>query len=84
MRPFSSDVDPGFYSACYLRAWALETHLRAYLRSRHGDRWFESAAAGDELKALWRQGQRLSPEELLGQLTGEALDFRAVLADLRL
>jgi hypothetical protein len=81
---FLSDVDPGFYSACYLRAWALETHLRAHLRSRHGDRWFESAAAGDELKALWRQGQRLSPEELLGQLTGEALDFRAMLADLGL
>ena len=29
---FVSDVDPGFYSACYLRAWALETHLRSYLR----------------------------------------------------
>ncbi len=81
---FLSDVDPGFYSACYLRAWALETHLRAYLRSRHGDRWFESSAAGDELRKLWREGQRLSPEELLGRLTGEALDFRALLADLRL
>ena len=81
---FLSDVDPGFYCGCYLRAWALETHLRAHLRERHGERWFESAAAGDELKALWRQGQRLSPEELLGELTGAELDFRAVLDDLAL
>jgi hypothetical protein len=81
---FLSDVDPGFYSACYLRAWALETHLRAHLRSRHGERWFESAAAGEELKALWREGQRLTPEELLGRLNGAALDFDAVREDLRL
>ena len=26
---FLTDVDPGFYAASYLRAWALETHLRA-------------------------------------------------------
>jgi len=30
---FLSDVDPGFYVASYLRAWALETHLRAELRA---------------------------------------------------
>ena len=31
---YLADVDPGFYCACYLRAWALETHLRAHLRER--------------------------------------------------
>ena len=30
---FLANVDPGFYCATYLRAWALETHLRAYLRA---------------------------------------------------
>jgi hypothetical protein len=81
---FLSDVDPGFYCACYLRAWALETHLRAHLRERFGTAWFEQPAAGDALRALWRDGQRLSPEELLCELTGAELDFRAVLEDLRL
>ena len=38
---FLADVDPGFYCACYLRAWALETHLRAFLRERFGPAWFE-------------------------------------------
>ena len=33
---------------------------------------------------LWRDGQRLDAEELLGELTGARLDFGAVLADLGL
>jgi hypothetical protein len=81
---YLADLDPGFYVACYLRAWALETHLRAHLRERFGERWFEQRAAGDALRALWREGQRLSAEELLGALTGARLDFRALLADLEL
>jgi hypothetical protein len=81
---FLSDVDPGFYSACYLRAWALETHLRTYLRDRFGPAWFERPEAGDALRALWREGQRRSPEELLGELTGSALSFEVLLDDLEL
>jgi hypothetical protein len=81
---FLSDVDPGFYCACYLRAWALETHLRGHLRERYGPAWFDSAQAGDELKELWREGQRSSPEELLERLSGKRLDFAAVGADLAL
>ena len=38
-----SDVDAGFYVACYLRAWALETHWRRALRERFGERWFALA-----------------------------------------
>jgi hypothetical protein len=81
---YLSDVDPGFYCACYLRAWALETHLRTHLRERFGEAWFDSPEAGRELKALWRDGQRLTPEELLGRLTGRELDFAAVQTDLAL
>jgi hypothetical protein len=79
---FLADVDEGFYCACYLRAWALETHLRSHLRERFGPAWFESREAGRVLQALWRDGQRLDADELLGNLTGERLDFGVVLADL--
>jgi hypothetical protein len=81
---FLADVDPGFYCACYLRAWALETHLRRYLHQRHGPAWFDSAAAGEELRALWSAGQRQTPEELLREIGGETLDFDVVRADLGL
>jgi hypothetical protein len=75
-----ADVDSGFYVACYLRAWALETAWRRALRERFGERWFESAEAGRWLRGLWRQGQRLDARELLAETLGEELDFR-VLAD---
>ena len=35
--------------------------------------------AGEVLRGLWRDGQRLDAEELLGELTGARLDFGAVL-----
>jgi hypothetical protein len=81
---FLADVDPGFYCSCYLRAWALETHLRSYLRTRFGPAWFESAEAGGELRTFWREGQRLTPEELLGELTSDRLDFGVLVSDLGL
>ncbi|MGA2925874.1 MAG: hypothetical protein ABSG43_07745 [Solirubrobacteraceae bacterium] len=82
--PFLADVDPGFYCSCYLRAWALETHLRAYLRERFGPAWFESAHAGAALRELWREGQRLTLDELLAKVSPERLEFGVMLADLGL
>jgi hypothetical protein len=70
-----ADVDEGFYAACYLRAWALETHWRAALVERFGERWFANAEAGDWLRGLWRHGQRLNADELLAETLGEELDF---------
>jgi hypothetical protein len=81
---YLEDVDPGFYSSCYLRAWALETHLRKHLEGRYGELWFESPEAGQELRKLWRDGQRLTPEELLAQLTDEPFNFLVLLEDLGL
>jgi hypothetical protein len=73
-----SDVDPFFYVARYLRAWALETHLRRLLKERFGPAWFEEREAGELLRELWRRGQREGADELLGELTGAPLDFSAL------
>jgi hypothetical protein len=81
---YLSDVDPGFYCAAYLRAWALEAHLRAYLIERFGAAWFEVPEAGERLRGMWRDGTRLDADELLGELTGDRLDFGILLADLAL
>ncbi len=75
-----ADVDPGFYAACYLQAWALETCWRAALVERYGEAWFESPDAGGWLRALWRRGQELDARELLAETVGGELDF-AQLAD---
>jgi hypothetical protein len=81
---FLADVDPGFYCSCYLRAWALEAHLRAHMHERFGPAWFECEEAGGVLRGLWREGQRSTPDELLAQLTGDQLDFTVLLPDLGL
>ena len=60
-----TDVDPFFYAARYLRAWALETHLTRALRERFGLDWFERREAGALLERLWAAGQAMSVTELL-------------------
>jgi hypothetical protein len=79
---YLADVDPGYYAANYLRAWAFETHLRAVLRERFGEQWFTRREAGGLLRSLWREGQRLDADELLAEVTGEQLDFAVMLDEI--
>jgi hypothetical protein len=59
-----ADVDDGFYSAAYLRAYTFEVGLREHLRTRYGRRWWASKRAGDELIDLWNTASRYTVEEL--------------------
>ena len=77
-----SDVDGGFYVACYLRAWALEVFWRRELRERFGDHWFATAEAGVWLRGLWARGQRLGAEPLLAEAAGHRLDFGPLASEL--
>jgi hypothetical protein len=81
--PWLSDVDEGFYVACYLQAWALETRWRAALREHFGERWFASTAAGEWLRDLWREGQRLDAAELLEETLGGEIDLADLVSDLK-
>ena len=78
---FLSDVDDGFYVANYLRAWAFEVSLRRILEERFGREWFARREAGDLLRSIWREGQRLSADELLAELGGSGLDFSVMLEE---
>jgi hypothetical protein len=75
-------VDSGFYAACYLRAWAIEVEWRRELVERFGDSWFESGEAGEWLRGLWAQGQRLDADLLLGDATSRTLDFDLLASEL--
>jgi oligoendopeptidase F len=79
---YLSDVDPGFYAANYLRAWAFEAHLREMLRERYGPEWFGHRESGDLLRSLWREGQRLDADELMREVTGARLDFGVMLEEI--
>jgi hypothetical protein len=77
-----SDVDGGFYVACYLRAWALEVEWRAELAERFGEAWFSNPEAGEWLRGIWGQGQRRDADTLLDETTGRSLDFMRLAAEL--
>jgi hypothetical protein len=75
---FLADVDPGFYSSSYLRAWAFESSLRRFLREEFGSAWFTRREAGSLLRELWHEGQRPTADELLDEVTGSELALDAV------
>jgi hypothetical protein len=80
---FLGDVDPGFYSSSYLRAWAFESSLRRFLREEFGSAWFTRREAGSLLRELWHEGQRPTADELLDEVTGSELALDAVAERIR-
>jgi hypothetical protein len=75
---YLADVDDGFYSSQYLRAWAFEAQLRSYLREKFGNAWFARRDAGSLLRELWGEGQKHNADELLREVTGERLELDSV------
>ncbi len=78
---YLADMDSGFYSADYLRAWIRSAQLRAYLRSTVGEDWWRRAETGVFLRELFREGQRPSNEEVAGRIGFAPLDVAPLLAE---
>ena len=79
---FLSDMDSGFYSADYLRAWIRSAQLRATLISEVGEEWWKSAKTGEVLRSLFREGTRPLSEEIAARLGFDPLDCAPLLAEL--
>jgi len=76
------DVDDGFYTANYLRAWIFEAQVRRILRETFGENWFEKKSAGMQLQKWWSLGQKFRVEEMLENLGYSGLDIGPLLDDL--
>ena len=81
-RNYLSDMDSGFYSADYLRAWIRSAQLREYLVREVGGDWWRSTQTGDILRELFLEGTRPTSEEVAGRLGFEPLDTGPLVADL--
>ena len=79
---FLADMDSGFYSADYLRAWIRAAQLRDHLRRDVGEDWWRRTETGELLRDLFREGTRPSSEEIADRLGFEPLDMRPLLAEL--
>jgi hypothetical protein len=76
---YLADMDSGFYSADYLRAWIRSAQLRAYLRSTVGEDWWRRPETGAFLRELFREGQRPSNEDIASRIGFDALDVQPLL-----
>jgi len=79
---YLADMDSGFYSADYLRAWIRSAQLRAYLVAEVGDDWWRSPRTGEYLRGLFAEGTRPSSEEIAARIGYDPLDTRPLLAEL--
>jgi len=77
-----ADMDAGFYSADYLRAWIRHAQLRAYLIAEVGADWWRSTQTGEILRDLFAEGTRPSSEEIAARLGFEPHDTAPLVAEL--
>jgi hypothetical protein len=77
-----ADMDAGFYSADYLRAWIRHAQLRAYLVGEVGEDWWRSPRTGEILRELFAEGTRPSSEEIAARLGFEPYDTAPLVAEL--
>jgi hypothetical protein len=81
-RNYLADMDSGFYSAVYLRAWIRSAQLRIFLLREVGEDWWRSEATGAILRDLFLEGTRPTSEEVAGRLGFEPLDTGPLVEDL--
>jgi hypothetical protein len=77
-----SDMDPGFYSADYLRAWIRHAQLRSHLVKEVGADWWRSPQTGEILRALFTEGTKPSSEEIAGRLGYQPYDTAPLVSEL--
>jgi hypothetical protein len=77
------DVDPGYYSARYLRAWQLQSLLDETLRERYDSDWWRNPRAGPWIvQSLFAEGQRELAHELAKRVSGRDLSFAPLIREI--
>ncbi len=80
---YLADIDAHYYSASYLRAWFLEAQLNATLTKEFGANWFEHPRAGERLRSLWGNGDRLNGTELSTVLGYDGIQPQPLIAEIQ-
>jgi hypothetical protein len=79
---YLADMDAGFYSADYLRAWIRSAQLRQWLTKEVGEDWWRNRKTGDHLRSLFAEGTQPTSEEIAGRLGFDPHDTKPLLAEL--
>jgi hypothetical protein len=77
------DVDPGYYSARYLRAWQLQSLLDETLREKYDADWWRNPRAGPWIvESLFAEGQRELANDLAKRVSGRELSFAPLIREI--
>lgn len=76
---YLNDISPFFHTASYLKACFIEAGLKLYLRDNFDEEWWREKAAGDFLRKLWKEGGRITSEEVSKRAGFEQLDSSPLL-----
>jgi hypothetical protein len=79
---YLSDMDAGFYSADYLRAWIRSAQLRRHLIDTVGEGWWRSPQTGELLSDLFREGTKPTSEEIAARIDFEPMDTAPLLDEI--
>jgi hypothetical protein len=79
---YLSDMDAGFYSADYLRAWIRSAQLREHLVNEIGTDWWRNPKTGELLTELFREGTKPTSEEIAGRLGFDPHDTKPLLHEI--
>jgi hypothetical protein len=79
---YLSDMDGGFYSADYLRAWIRSAQLRRHLIDTIGEDWWCNRETGDLLRALFLEGTKPTSEEIAERIGFAPFDTAPLLAEI--
>jgi hypothetical protein len=77
-----ADMDSGFYSADYLRAWIRHAQLRTYLIQEVGEDWWRRSETGDVLRELFAEGTQPTSEEIAARLGFQPYDTTPLIREL--
>jgi hypothetical protein len=75
------DMDEGFYSADYLRAYIRSAQVRDYLRRDVGEDWWRNPKSGEFLRSLMAEGTRPTSEAVAARLGYQPFDAKPLLAE---
>jgi hypothetical protein len=79
---YLADMDAGFYSADYLRAWIRSAQLREWLQREVGEDWWRNTKTGDHLRALFAEGTQPTSEDIAARLGFDPHDTKPLLSEL--
>jgi hypothetical protein len=76
---YLDNLDPFFHTASYLRGCIIEAELKWHLREKFDEEWWREKEAGDFIRKMWREGGRITSQEISKRAGFERIDLTPLL-----